>query len=142
NGDIVPMTTEGKIFTLIYATYGIPLFIWYIFKLGGLFRILVINVGYTVCRCFWLDFPERKVEPSEVHASHQQVVPSSGQIKANELGASLDARFHPSIIGAILLIFLLSASAFISHIENISYFDSVYASFISYSTIGFGDIDI
>uniref|UniRef100_A0A0K2UQ99 Potassium channel domain-containing protein n=2 Tax=Lepeophtheirus salmonis TaxID=72036 RepID=A0A0K2UQ99_LEPSM len=148
NGDIVPMTTQGKIFTLIYATYGVPMFLWYIFKLGGLFRILVINAGYTVCRCFWLDFPEikRKVEPGHTATTTEEMgnehYASSKQCKANELVASLDARFHPSIIGGILLIFLLSISAFISHIENISYFDSVYASFISYSTIGFGDIDI
>jgi len=53
-----------------------------------------------------------------------------------------DKRFHPSVIGAILLIFLLCTAAFISHIESITYFDSFYACFITYSTIGFGDIDI
>ena len=53
-----------------------------------------------------------------------------------------DKRFHPSVIGCILLIFLCSVSLFISHMEGISYFDSFYASFITYSTIGFGDIDI
>jgi len=26
NGDIVPATTEGKVFTLCYALYGIPVF--------------------------------------------------------------------------------------------------------------------
>ena len=42
----------------------------------------------------------------------------------------------------VLLVFLLSVASFISHIENISYFDAFYACFITYSTIGFGDIDI
>ena len=37
---------------------------------------------------------------------------------------------------------MLSVAFFISHMESISYFDSVYACFITYSTIGFGDIDI
>ena len=53
-----------------------------------------------------------------------------------------DKRFHPIIIGGILFIFLLAVSVFISHMENIGYFDSFYACFITYSTIGFGDIDI
>ena len=37
---------------------------------------------------------------------------------------------------------MLSVAFFISHMESITYFDSVYACFITYSTIGFGDIDI
>ena len=53
-----------------------------------------------------------------------------------------DKRFHPSVIGIILLLFMLSVAFFISHMESITYFDSVYACFITYSTIGFGDIDI
>ena len=51
-------------------------------------------------------------------------------------------RFHPMIIGTILVVFLLAVSAFISYMETITYFDAFYACFITYSTIGFGDIDI
>ncbi len=51
-------------------------------------------------------------------------------------------RFHPSAIGSILLFFMFSVAAFIMYMENISYFDAFYACFITYSTIGFGDIDI
>ena len=53
-----------------------------------------------------------------------------------------DKRFHPSVIGAILLVFLLSVAYFIAYMEGYKYFDSFYACFITYSTIGFGDIDI
>ena len=53
-----------------------------------------------------------------------------------------DKRVHPSIIGVILLVFLCSVAFFISYMEGYTYFDSFYACFITYSTIGFGDIDI
>ena len=53
-----------------------------------------------------------------------------------------DKRFHPSVIGGILLVFLLSVAYFISYMEGYNYFDALYACFITYSTIGFGDIDI
>ena len=53
-----------------------------------------------------------------------------------------DKRFHPIIIGGILVVFLLAVSVFISHMEDIGYFDSFYGCFITYSTIGFGDVDI
>ena len=42
-GDIVPVTLTGKICTILYALYGIPVFIWYIIKLGVLFRVLVMR---------------------------------------------------------------------------------------------------
>ena len=53
-----------------------------------------------------------------------------------------DKRFHPTVIGTILVIFIVTVAAFISYMEGHTYFDSVYACFITYSTIGFGDITI
>ena len=53
-----------------------------------------------------------------------------------------EKRFHPSVIGAILIVFLVVVATFISYMESITYFDAFYACFITYSTIGFGDIDI
>ena len=43
-GDIVPVTFAGKVCTILYALYGIPVFIWYIVKLGALFRVLVMRL--------------------------------------------------------------------------------------------------
>ena len=43
-GDIVPVTFAGKVCTILYAMYGIPIFIWYIVKLGALFRVLVMRL--------------------------------------------------------------------------------------------------
>ncbi len=42
------MTLEGKIFTLMYALYGVPVFIWYIVKLGALFRVIVMRLFKNV----------------------------------------------------------------------------------------------
>jgi len=47
-----------------------------------------------------------------------------------------------TITGVLLVIFMFSIGGFIAHMESISYFDAYYACFITYSTIGFGDIDI
>jgi hypothetical protein len=51
NGDIVPVTLGGKIFTLMYALYGIPVFMWYIVKLGVLFRSVVARMSTAVVMC-------------------------------------------------------------------------------------------
>ena len=46
------------------------------------------------------------------------------------------------VIGLILVIFLTSVAGLISYAESITYFDAFYASIITYTPIGFGDIDI
>lgn len=56
-----------------------------------------------------------------------------------------DSRFHPTVIGVILLVFILLVAVFIMKMdkyEEHSYFSAIYGAFITYSTIGFGDIDI
>lgn len=52
-GDIVPVTTQGKVVTLAYAIIGIPIFMWYIVKLGGLFRLLTMYFFSNITHCFW-----------------------------------------------------------------------------------------
>ena len=44
--------------------------------------------------------------------------------------------------GTILITFLACQSFLISSMEGLSYFDALYACFITYMTIGFGDMDI
>ena len=41
---MVPRTVGGKLFTLVYSLYGIPMFIWYIVKLGAIFKFIVKRV--------------------------------------------------------------------------------------------------
>ena len=43
-GNIVPVTFEGKVVTLIFAIIGIPINYWYIFKLGSLFAATVMTL--------------------------------------------------------------------------------------------------
>ena len=43
---------QGKIMTIIYALYGIPVFLWYIIKLGALFRVVVMRFLRNVADCW------------------------------------------------------------------------------------------
>ena len=47
----MPLTDEGKILTMFYALYGIPVFIWYIVKLGGLFRVVLMRLLRYIWDC-------------------------------------------------------------------------------------------
>ncbi|TRY80154.1 hypothetical protein TCAL_17392 [Tigriopus californicus] len=143
-GDIVPVTFWGKLFTLGYALVGIPIFMWYIVKLGGVFRLLVMKAIFwlLICICPSPDDHDENGDRFDRRRS------TATRMKILEMKLKLnqqyhdDKRFHPSVIGVILLTFLCSVAIFISYMEDITYFDSFYAAFITYSAIGFGDIDI
>ena len=51
-GDIVPVTFWGKIFVLLYALWGIPVFLWYIIMLGVLLRSIVARATTAVVGFF------------------------------------------------------------------------------------------
>ena len=76
--------------------------------------------------------------------SHSNILLSQKNGKKTDIVEELkdDNRFHLTIIGIILLTFMFSVAAFISHMESMSYFDAFYACFVTYSAIGFGDYDI
>ncbi len=50
-GDIIPVTGWGKFFTVLYAFVGIPVFMWYIVKLGALFRLIVMKLFFWLLVC-------------------------------------------------------------------------------------------
>ena len=52
-GDIIPVTFWGRFFTLCYALVGIPVFMWYIFKLGVFFRLVVMKIIFWFLLIFW-----------------------------------------------------------------------------------------
>ena len=43
-GNIVPVTFEGRLVTMIFAIISIPVNYWYIFKLGSLFAATVMTM--------------------------------------------------------------------------------------------------
>ncbi len=45
------MTSWGKLFTVLYAFVGIPVFMWYIVKLGALFRLVIMKLFYGLLVC-------------------------------------------------------------------------------------------
>ncbi len=122
---------------------------WYITKLGVLFRTIVGRMSTIVVNFFRAIYfsgaSERLMKPvRNVFAAiirPIRVLPAS-QPKDLSQEFRADKRFHPTVIGSILIVFMTSVAAFISYMEGHTYFDAFYACFITYSTIGFGDIDI
>ena len=159
HGHILPVTSAGKILTILYAFYGIPVFMWYIIRLSALCRVVVkrfFRKTYQYLKYWWnKNFGKKRIireygiEQLLLNITKPVLhVVGEVTVKLDDDGFDFmdelreDKRCHPVLPGAVLLVFLLSVASFISHMESIPYFDAFYACFVTYSTIGFGDIDI
>ena len=47
-GNIVPVTFEGRLLTIFFAIFSIPVNYWYIFKLGSLFAGTVMTLVHAI----------------------------------------------------------------------------------------------
>ena len=43
----------GKLFTIFYAIISIPIFMWYIYRLGGAFRLVFMKAICILLLCVW-----------------------------------------------------------------------------------------
>ncbi|KHJ40921.1 Ion channel [Trichuris suis] len=114
-GDVVPSTALGKLFTMAYSLFGIPLLFYILDEWGTLLMKLMFRIKYL-----W---------------------------NARTMGRSIHHHIHTvddvPLSLALLLQFLwlcLSAALFQSWEKDVDYFSSFYFFFISFTTIGFGDV--
>lgn len=125
-GNTVPRTPFGKIFTMIYATFGIPLYILYFMNMGkvlaGTFRWL-----YT-----WFH-----------ECSHDQDKYNTG----SELGSALQLpKTKKKVIVPstaclwVISFYIAGGTIMFMEWESWKYYDSVYFVVISLCKIGFGDM--
>ncbi|XP_067944337.1 TWiK family of potassium channels protein 18-like [Watersipora subatra] len=119
-GHLSPYTVSGKVATVIYALIGIPLCLLVLADLGGLLGELIKYSMRRIKRCFYLRW-----------SRNEQF---SGDIDRLS-GCAVIAVFS-----VIWIAYLLAGAAIYTLWEEWSYFDSCYFLFISFSTIGFGDI--
>ena len=112
NGDIVPKTFEGKIFTIAYATIGIPIFMWYIFKLGVLFRHLFMKAFYYIVGKVLREYRDMDLAGSansclrRCMSSNDEEngdgAENNSSTRRDNFVLTVDKRFHPVVIGKIV----------------------------------------
>uniref|UniRef100_A0A914V8Y1 Potassium channel domain-containing protein n=1 Tax=Plectus sambesii TaxID=2011161 RepID=A0A914V8Y1_9BILA len=114
-GNITPTTLLGQAFTMVYGVVGIPLFLIAIADLGRFFKTGVMSVIQFCCTTDLIKKPEE----------HRM---------CRELAEVF-------LVSFVFIGFIAVGSAFLTIWEqDLSYFDSVYFSYISLTTIGLGDI--
>ncbi|XP_066147246.1 TWiK family of potassium channels protein 12 [Euwallacea fornicatus] len=112
-GNMVPKTKEGKILTMVYALFGIPLYILYFMNMG---KILAGSFKWIYRRIY-----ECSTERDETTARKKIIVPST---------ACLWVIFAYILTGAIMF----------SEWEKWDFLDSTYFCVTSLGKVGFGDL--
>lgn len=113
-GNVTPSTQECKIFTMVYGAFGIPLFLITIADLGRFSKTAIMSLV-------------QKVYKKELKKQGEQRF-------LRELGEVF-------LVALLFVLFIAVGSAVIPLWEDqLTYFDSVYFSYMSLTTIGLGDI--
>lgn len=117
-GNMVPKTVWGKGLTVLYATFGIPLYILYFFNIGKVLAKTFRWVYTWIYECN----RDPELEDGSVTARKKIIVPST---------ACLWVMFFYIILGAIMFSYLES---------NWDYLNAIYFCVTSLCKIGFGDL--
>ncbi|CAF0766445.1 unnamed protein product [Adineta ricciae] len=117
-GNISPKTAWGKIFTVIYALIGILLVVSWIKLVGESLASIVTKYYRRLKQCFR-------------HMKSKRVPLSRKDYRRRKVP------FYVPI--ALLILYLLAGSILFATWEGWSYVDGAYFSFITFTTIGFGD---
>lgn len=126
-GNTLPKTTYGKIMTMIYATFGIPLYILYFSNMG---KVLAATFKWLYTWFHDCSRDQDKENGSEEGSTMQ--LPKSG-LKKKVIVPSTACLW-------VISFYIAGGTIMFAEWEKWEYYDSVYFVVISLCKIGFGDL--
>lgn len=127
-GNTLPKTTQGKIMTMVYATFGIPLYILYFMNMG---KVLASTFKWLYT---WFHDCSRD-QDKELNGSEEgstQQLPKSG-LRKKVIVPSTACLW-------VISFYIAGGTIMFAEWEGWEYYDSVYFVVISLCKIGFGDM--
>lgn len=122
-GHMTPKSSWGKIATIIYAIFGIPLYIVYFMNMGRVFAKSFKFLYRAMYRCL----------------SHGRHSKAGGELEVEDEG-EVEVIIVPSTACIWVMIFYMTTGTIMfAEWEQWSYLDSCYFSFTSLAKIGIGD---
>lgn len=132
-GNLVPVTFKGRMFCIFYALLGVPLILITVADIGKFLseNIVWLYGLYSKMR----KLPKRKSSTSENGEG-------DGESKQENKEAIMDlgVTIPTSLIAIILLGYMAMGAVLLGLWENWDFFQGFYFSFITMTTVGFGDI--
>ncbi|CAF1154560.1 unnamed protein product [Adineta ricciae] len=121
-GHIAPKSILGKVMTCIYAMFGIPIMIMCLTNTGDLLAFFFIKY-YSLT----IHFTQRLLKSRRAKLYHQN---QTEYVQHVPIAATL----------GVLALYIIAGAVLFSHWEGWSYVDGAYFSFITFTTIGLGDL--
>lgn len=118
-GNMTPRTQWGKFTTVVYATFGIPLYILYFMNIGKVLA-KTFRWFYTWIKECSTDPVDMDIEDGSIQAKKKIIVPSTACLW-------------------VMSFYILIGTLMFAHWENWEYLDSVYFCVTSLCKIGIGD---
>ncbi|KAK9497290.1 hypothetical protein O3M35_004636 [Rhynocoris fuscipes] len=141
-GNLTPKTGAGKMATILYAIFGMPLFLLYLTTIG---RVMSTSFKWTYSKCCKCQprrrrarfNPRAQVINEEGSSIHQEISVAEEYIDSS----GVDQTTVPIFLCLLIIIgYLYGGAILFSQWEQWDMLDGAYFCFVSLSTIGFGDI--
>lgn len=152
-GNIAPITRMGRVVTMIYAAFGIPLCLVVLSKVGKSLTRLIkylwtfVRRFYYTGSCFRARMRSglRKLSPGEklrLRLARRRNRLSKSEIEEMYVSYDVDDNFNlPPVIALIIAFVYIFFGAFLyTRWEDWTYLEAFYFTFTSLATIGFGDV--
>ncbi|KFD54625.1 hypothetical protein M513_04570 [Trichuris suis] len=152
-GNLVPMSALSKAFSLVYGLIGIPLILITITNSGkflGECMVTAYNMGCSsrlrrlICRKKKTEKERRQSETCNQEngaKSHDQAEQRHLLMEElNRVGLPEFVDIPASLVLAVLLVYITFGALLFQYVEKWDFVDSLYFSFITMTTIGFGDL--
>lgn len=150
---MVPKTVEGQCLTMIYATIGVPLMLITLASMGDFlaacFRFLYSRCCAPMCSCFIKNccFPNkqrRNTSRGDKETCHTLVQAEDGTataripLRPHKHHTRKEIPIYMCLI--VIVTYLIAVASLFKFWEAWSWLKAIYFCFITFSTIGFGDI--
>uniref|UniRef100_A0A1I7YGT2 Ion channel n=1 Tax=Steinernema glaseri TaxID=37863 RepID=A0A1I7YGT2_9BILA len=137
-GNLVPVTFKGRMFCIFYALIGVPLILITVADIGKFLSENIIRLYsfYAITRKKCRQKTEQSAKPPEDDV-HQR---TGDQLVQLQLGLESYITLPIYLIGLIVLSYVTLLASILVYIEGWQFWEGFYYSFITMTTVGFGDI--
>ncbi|VDD83069.1 unnamed protein product [Mesocestoides corti] len=138
-GQVVPVTKFGRLATIFYGLFGIPMMLLFLANLGSLMAD-VFRIAYKkICCRFARDRKQESEKGDPPTWGHGEFVHNPGwTLRVRKESRSV--RIPVWLILCSFFLYLFMGAMIFAYWENWTFLDAMYFVFVTVSTIGFGDM--
>ncbi|ESO12042.1 hypothetical protein HELRODRAFT_63599 [Helobdella robusta] len=147
-GNIAPKTMWGRLVCIAYALLGIPLMLLTLANIGEIMANIFRYTYLNVCCCGvvkWCKKPSTTTSYSNLRDDNQNTMKPRISYNNNVVDDDDDEELEKISVPIVVTLFLIASYVFLGALLfavwiPLEWMDAAYFSFITFSTIGFGDI--